>query len=46
MKRDVSGWWSEGVKRCPELDPLVMRVTWSKNEGEYNNEGNTIKVKL
>ena len=31
-------------KRCVELDPLLMSVSLIKGSGEYNHDGNTIKV--
>ena len=46
LKRDVPWWSGDNSLKCEELDPGVVRVIWSKNDGEYNQEGNTIKVEF
>ena len=40
VKRSVDDY----SKRCVELDPLLMSVSLVKGSGEYNHDGNTVKV--
>ena len=40
VKRSVDDY----SKTCVELDPLLMSVSLVKGSGEYNHDGNTVKV--